>query len=335
MARGITEQQVWEAADRLLRDGEQPTVERIRQHIGSGSPNTVGPMLKNWFSGLSKRLSHLGPDAVSAGAIPQDVITTMEALWVHAMNAARAATASEYSALQVTLDARNAELEARERALLSAQDRLSARESDLQAAIADATRQAAQAEGRLQAAEQQLAARDRALEEAISQERQTRLRSDETTAALQVALERHKMEIDDATARHIAHERKMLKELDEHRQALDECRRTASQQHHAAQKELAERNTTIVAAQGEIRSLSSQLKAASVSHARELDLLRKEQSEVLSGLVSREQETRQLLADARAQLELKDRQISSLTTALERALERPRAKKSEDPKPAL
>jgi DNA repair exonuclease SbcCD ATPase subunit len=333
MARGITEQQVWEAADRLLRDGEQPTVEKIRQHIGSGSPNTVGPMLKNWFGGLSKRLSHLGPEAVSAGTIPQDVVTTMEALWVHAMEAARAATASEYSGLQVAIDERSAELEERERALLSAQDRLSAREADLQAAIADATRQAAQAEGRLRAAEQQLAARDRALEEAISQERSARVRADEAVVALQMALERHKGEMDGATARHVAHERKMLKEIDEHRQKLDECVRLTAKQHQAAQKELAERNAALVAAQSEIRALNLQLKAAKTSHELELESLRKEQSDAQSRLVNREQETRELLNDARSQLARKDEQISTLMAALERALEKHGANVEEGAKP--
>ncbi|MDM0084585.1 DNA-binding protein [Variovorax sp. J31P179] len=35
--RGIQEAQVWEAADALVHEGLRPTIERVRQKIGSGS----------------------------------------------------------------------------------------------------------------------------------------------------------------------------------------------------------------------------------------------------------------------------------------------------------
>ena len=54
--RGIQEAQVWEAADELVHEGLRPTIERVRQKIGSGSPNTVSPMLERWFATLGKRL---------------------------------------------------------------------------------------------------------------------------------------------------------------------------------------------------------------------------------------------------------------------------------------
>lgn len=41
MARGITESDVHAAADQLVAAGERPTIERIRAHLGTGSPNTV------------------------------------------------------------------------------------------------------------------------------------------------------------------------------------------------------------------------------------------------------------------------------------------------------
>ena len=54
--RGIQEPQVWQAADALLHEGLRPTIERVRQKIGSGSPNTVSPMLERWFATLGQRL---------------------------------------------------------------------------------------------------------------------------------------------------------------------------------------------------------------------------------------------------------------------------------------
>ncbi|PPU41477.1 DNA-binding protein [Xanthomonas hortorum] len=41
MARGITESDVNDAADALVADGERPTAERIRAHLGTSQPNTV------------------------------------------------------------------------------------------------------------------------------------------------------------------------------------------------------------------------------------------------------------------------------------------------------
>lgn len=39
MARGITENDVHTAADELVAAGERPTVDRIRSHLGTGSPS--------------------------------------------------------------------------------------------------------------------------------------------------------------------------------------------------------------------------------------------------------------------------------------------------------
>ena len=50
--RGVQMEEVWAAADTVLNLGERPTIERVRQHLGRGSPNTVGPMLDGWYRGL-------------------------------------------------------------------------------------------------------------------------------------------------------------------------------------------------------------------------------------------------------------------------------------------
>lgn len=64
MARGITESDVHAAADELVGKGERPTVERIRAHLGTGSPNTVTRWLETWWKRLGTRLrlsSHWPP----------------------------------------------------------------------------------------------------------------------------------------------------------------------------------------------------------------------------------------------------------------------------------
>lgn len=78
--RGIQEAQVWEAADALVHEGLRPTIERVRQKIGSGSPNTVSPMLERWFATLSKRLGGRGAGlAKPSNASNPSTVTTGEA----------------------------------------------------------------------------------------------------------------------------------------------------------------------------------------------------------------------------------------------------------------
>ena len=61
MATGITESDVWTAADALLLEGARPTIERVRQKIGRGSPNTVSPYLETWFKALGARIRDRAP----------------------------------------------------------------------------------------------------------------------------------------------------------------------------------------------------------------------------------------------------------------------------------
>ena len=56
MARGISEADVLEAADALLARGERPTIERVRQKLGRGSPNTVNRHLDAWWTSLAQRV---------------------------------------------------------------------------------------------------------------------------------------------------------------------------------------------------------------------------------------------------------------------------------------
>ncbi len=80
MARGITEKDVFTACDALLLAGERPTIERVRQKIGRGSPNTVSPMLDAWFKGLGRRLQDPGAFA-PAPDVPDPVLQAAQQFW--------------------------------------------------------------------------------------------------------------------------------------------------------------------------------------------------------------------------------------------------------------
>lgn len=68
-ARGVQEDEVWGAADAVLASGERPTIERVRQFLGRGSPNTVGPMLEAWYGSLAQRLK---TPSAAADELPEE-----------------------------------------------------------------------------------------------------------------------------------------------------------------------------------------------------------------------------------------------------------------------
>jgi len=81
MAKGITDHDVWRAADALLLAGQRPTIERVRQHIGRGSPNTVSPHLDTWFSRLGTRIADPQVFRAPAPDTPEPVAALAAQLW--------------------------------------------------------------------------------------------------------------------------------------------------------------------------------------------------------------------------------------------------------------
>jgi hypothetical protein len=88
MPRGITEDDVWTACDALLVSGSRPTIERVRHHLGRGSPNTVGPHLDGWFKGLGARIQDSAAFAAPSG-VPDPVNAAASQLWAAAQAEAR------------------------------------------------------------------------------------------------------------------------------------------------------------------------------------------------------------------------------------------------------
>ena len=97
MARGITEKDVFSACDALVLAGERPTIERVRQKIGRGSPNTVSPMLDAWFKGLGRRLQDPGAFA-PAPEVPDPVLQAAQHFWEVAQAESRRDFESQISA---------------------------------------------------------------------------------------------------------------------------------------------------------------------------------------------------------------------------------------------
>lgn len=237
ISRGIQYEDVAEAADGLLQDGLRPTIERIRQRVGRGSPNTVSPMLEQWFSGLGRRLGGGRPEE-GQGALPDAVTQAAAALWSAACHEAESRTAAAWQARQAAafeeaqqLEAARAQLAARE---LAMNERLHSAEAAMQLC----SQQLAESNDRWRAGERALALRDAE----IATQRAAAARQAEQSAALQTRLDAAQAQALDERARLEAHyrasERRWHEEVDRARQearkstlsAQEEIRKLAAAQ---------------------------------------------------------------------------------------------------------
>ncbi|MDC7805217.1 DNA-binding protein [Luteimonas sp BLCC-B24] len=102
MARGITESDVHTAADEIVDAGERPTVERIRAHLGTGSPNTVTRWLETWWRALGTRLD-THQRSLSVPEAPEAVTKLAGEWWALALKHARSEAENGFADKQVAL----------------------------------------------------------------------------------------------------------------------------------------------------------------------------------------------------------------------------------------
>ena len=315
MATGITESDVWTAADALLMEGARPTIERVRQKIGRGSPNTVSPHLDTWFRSLGARIKD--PGAFSAAPdIPDPIAQAAAHFWEAALAAARADEAQAYQQRWEEL-AREGERFAAQADLLQQREaQLLNRERDLEEGLKVATAQLAAAEERLQAAEAQLRQRDKALAAAHETLADARSANQALLAEADQARNAHAQALAALEARHTAHERRWLNELDGERSAakrlqakLDDLQAASLQQADQLRQALAtaqeqqraaEQDAQLLRAQATADARLRETEAAAAAQAlqaaqsREADLARRlaassaQSDELLAQLKSRD-----------------------------------------------
>ncbi|RDD79731.1 hypothetical protein DVJ77_20870 [Dyella tabacisoli] len=99
MPRGITQEQVSAAANALVSAGDKPTVEKIRQALGTGSPNTVTRMLDTWRGTLAQHLQ----EVIRLPNVPPEAGQAFAEVWrlavAHAETFARTALTEEQNSL--------------------------------------------------------------------------------------------------------------------------------------------------------------------------------------------------------------------------------------------
>jgi hypothetical protein len=132
--RGITQSDVSQAADSLLRTGERPTIDKVRAKIGRGSPNTINPLLDAWWKTLSARLG-AGPAALHR--LPETVAHVAEALWMQALDEGRRRAHLELKSTERIAADRQQNLEVRSHVLTLREGELDSRLRDRDRTIED------------------------------------------------------------------------------------------------------------------------------------------------------------------------------------------------------
>lgn len=240
---GINRDDVFQAADELLKAGERPTIERIRTHLGRGSPNTITGYLNEWFAGLGARLAAPDQEAEASQAVNR----LLRRLWQMALEEANAHAASHHQA-------RAAELAQREQALAQDRDdldrereRLRQRTLDLENAAQLARTQLEATERRLAGAEEQLRrqqAANESLQAALAEAGQAnRQLRDEAQAASR----RYEASLAAIEERHRTHERRWMNELDAERTAAKQLRGELNDARKAALKAAKEHSEQLAA----------------------------------------------------------------------------------------
>lgn len=261
-SRGIQYSDVALAADTLLQEGVRPTIERIRLRIGRGSPNTVGPLLEQWFSSLGARIHSTGSARDTQESVPLEVRQAMETLWTVAQSQAQQLAESAMQAREAILEADRQALNAEAEALEQAKVRMQERTAWLEQALAQADAQLKESHAQQQQLQAVLAERGREIQALTQSMAQSQAAHGQLQALFQQAQTEHQAVLRDAEARHAGNERRWMAELDRARQEARKAEQTLqvqAQDFSKAQESLSER-------------LKDAEQAAQTAHARALVL---------------------------------------------------------------
>ncbi|MBB3009309.1 DNA-binding protein [Cupriavidus alkaliphilus] len=277
-SRGITRDDVWQAADSLLKAGQRPTIERIRLHLGRGSPNTVSPHLDAWFAALGGRIQDPQGFAPAPGC-PEPVTEAARYLWEAALQSASASAEAALAQREAALAEASKALQQEREALAQERQVMQARLEGAEAAMAELTR-----------------ARDEAAERAA--------RAETAAAAWQQQAEALRAE----HAAALAARQAMQNDFDARRAAWDQERETLMQRTAANERRMAlELDAARVAAREAQKLIEAERKAAVERLSRAAEAASRQGSEMsrlgqaIAVLEERVRQRESLLAEYREQ----------------------------------
>jgi len=216
--RGVQMDEVWAAADTVLGLGERPTIERVRQQLGRGSPNTVGPMLDGWYGSLAKRL-HSPADSVeqndgAEGPLPAPVVRAAKTLWGRALQHADERATAQFAEAREELNDQAEALRQAQDALAQETQRLADRNAAYELAMQARDAQIAEMSRLVQELQQQLSASQEMLAASRSESKELRLVADADRRRQEAKEVDHRAERTRLEERAQAQERRLNAEVD-------------------------------------------------------------------------------------------------------------------------
>jgi len=233
-SRGVQEADVWAAADALLAAGQKPTIEKVRLHMGRGSPNTVAPMLDAWFSTLGARLGLNQQTQELRNSVPTEVLEAAQVLWSNALEHAQQVAQQSLEAREQAASQMQQQLDAHQAKLAQREEGLQQQKNAMDAALKLAQAQREDLSRRLDEMQQQLTERDQWLEK-------LRAENTEQRKAQEALREQHSRELQSAAQERLrlaeqfaGNERRMLADLDRARQEAEKLKKQQQEAERAA-----------------------------------------------------------------------------------------------------
>lgn len=254
MRKGITQEQVNAAADALVTAGDKPTVEKIRQALGTGSPNTVTRMLDVWRGSLAQRLQ----EVIKLPDIPPEAGQAFAEVW-------RLAVAhAETLAREVLTEERNA--------LFAAQTDLTQERKLWEIALTEAQTNIAENTAKLAQAEVQLRERQMLVDQLESQHIDLLQQRDR----LQQQLDQQRVELDALRGERVAAQEHVRAVEDRAHQQIDQMRReikSIQQRLEREQREHSKLVTQLSVQQDEMRNAVRMAEQAAAHQAGQVTAL--------------------------------------------------------------
>lgn len=329
MARsGIRYEEVKDAAETLLSRGLSPTIQRVREVLGTGSNTTISDHLKRWQQRLAE-----APLTILPPAVPETVMVALDAFWKTAVQQAEAAfdeqrtiAAQRVAAAEQTRDLALAESQQAHDAAAEMRRQW----ETLQITARDLADRLLVEQERRTAAETAIAAAEQRVEAAIAAVAQIRAETEARVAQLETALQQLRTDLEQQRAeaqqrfeterqRGEANEARLMQQIDRtHQEHLAERQTFAAERQDWKNREIAgqkqqeallqeniQLRTTLAAAEGrqdalahEIDQLRTMLQQA---EARHLDAVRNAETlrgEWKAALADRERLQQQLANSA-------------------------------------
>lgn len=215
--RGVQQDEVWAAADALLAEQARPTIERVRQKLGRGSPNTVAPMLESWFASLGQRLG-LAEAKPEEGGIPAPLRSAMTELWSAALLVSRKTCMEELAARQAEVDTERVRLSGHASVLSALEERLQERQNSIDQALSMAQEQVSDVTARLAEATEKLERHDGDMSDLRTQLASKQKELDAARELMHKKSEEFEKERRKLEERGVSNERRLLEEVDRARQ---------------------------------------------------------------------------------------------------------------------